>query len=73
MWQDPGQGLGSSYEDSGQPVPELLNQFGSDGWELAGIQDFRDGGDGSSFWEASRLLTVYTFERPYSAPPAFRD
>jgi hypothetical protein len=46
-------------------LPELLNRFGADGWELAGIQDFRDGGDGSSFWEASRLLTVYTFKRPY--------
>jgi hypothetical protein len=66
MWQGPGQGLGESYEDSGQTVPELLNRFGADGWELAGIQDFRDGGDGSSYWEASRLLTVYTFKRPYS-------
>jgi hypothetical protein len=65
MWQGPGQGLGESYEDGVQAVPELLNRFGADGWELAGIQDFRDGGDGSSYWEASRLLTVYTFKRPY--------
>jgi hypothetical protein len=67
-WRGPGQGLGESYEDSGQTVPELLNgnRFGADGWELAGIQDFRDGGDGSSYWEASQLLTVYAFKRPYS-------
>lgn len=59
MWQGPGEGLGESYEDSGQTVPELLNRFGADGWELASIQDFRDGGDGSSYREASRLLTVH--------------
>lgn len=56
----PGQALGRSYEDSGQTVPELLNGFGADGWELAGIQDFRDGRKGSSYWEVSRLLTVYS-------------
>ena len=33
------------------------------GWELAGLQDYRDGGDGTLFWEAARLLTVYTFKR----------
>ena len=42
---------------------ELLNRFGADGWELAGLQDYREGGDGSSYWEAARLLTVYTFKR----------
>jgi hypothetical protein len=67
MWQGPGQGLGESHEDSGQTVPELLNRLGADGWELAGIQDFRGGGDGSSYWEASRLLTVYTFKRPWGS------
>jgi len=45
-------------------LPELLNRFGADGWELAGLQDYRDGGAGTSFWEAARLLTVYTFKRP---------
>jgi hypothetical protein len=44
----------------------LLNRFGVDGWELAGVQDYRQGGDGSSYWEAARLLTVYTFKRPIS-------
>jgi hypothetical protein len=48
MWQGSGQGLAETYEDRGQTVPELLNRFGADGWELAGIQDFREGGDGSS-------------------------
>jgi hypothetical protein len=28
-----------------QTVPELLNRFGADGWELAGLHDYRDGGD----------------------------
>jgi hypothetical protein len=37
-------------------------RFGSDGWEL-GLQDYRDGEDGTSYWEAARLLTVYTFRR----------
>ena len=43
---------------------ELLNRFGADGWELVGLQDYREGGDGSSYGEATRLLTVYTFKRP---------
>jgi hypothetical protein len=50
--------------DSGQTVLELVNRFGADGWELAGLQDYRDGGDGTSFWEAARLLAVYTIKRP---------
>jgi hypothetical protein len=61
LWHGPGQGLGESYSDSEQTVPELLNRFGADGWELAGIQDYREGGEGSLYWDASRLLTVYTF------------
>jgi hypothetical protein len=32
--------------------------------ELAGLQDYRDGGAGTSYWEAAQLLTVYTFKRP---------
>jgi hypothetical protein len=58
---------GESYSDSGQTVLELLNQFGADGWELAGLQDYREGGDGTSHWEAARLLAVYTFKRPVPA------
>ena len=64
VWHGPGQGVGENYCDSGQTMPELLNRFGADGWELAGIQDYRDGGAGTSYWEAARLLTVYTFKRP---------
>jgi hypothetical protein len=64
VWHGPGQGVGENYSDSRQTVPELLNRFGADGWELAGLQDYRDGGAGTSFWEAARLLTVYTFKRP---------
>jgi hypothetical protein len=50
-------------------VLELLNRFGADGWELSALQDYREGGDGSNYWEAARLLTVYTFKRPVSAQP----
>ena len=64
VWHDPGQGVGENYSDSRQTVPELLNRFGADSWELAGLHDYRDGGDRTSFWEAARLLTVYTFKRP---------
>ena len=49
---------------------ELLNRFGVGGWESAGQQDYREGGGGTSYWEAARLLTVYTFKRliPSTAP-----
>jgi hypothetical protein len=50
VWHDPGQGVGENCSDSGQAVLELLNRFGADGWELAGLQDYRDGGDGTSYW-----------------------
>jgi hypothetical protein len=56
--------VGENYSDTDQTVLELLNRFGADGRELAGMQDYREGGDGSSYWEAARLLTVYTFKRP---------
>ena len=65
VWRGPGQGLGENYSDRDQTVLELLNRFGADGWELAGLQDYREGGDeSSSYWEATRLLTIYTFKRP---------
>lgn len=67
LWHGPGQGIGENYSDSDQTVLELLNRFGADGWELAGLQDYREGGDGSTYWEAARLLTVYTFKRPVPA------
>jgi hypothetical protein len=43
--------VGEDYADTGHTVLELLNPFGADGWELAGLQDYRADGDGSSFWE----------------------
>lgn len=63
LWHGPGQGVGENYSDSDQTVLELLNRFGADGWELVGFQDYREGGDGSSYWQAVRLLTLYTFKR----------
>jgi hypothetical protein len=64
VWHGPGQGVGENYSDSGQTVPELLNRFGADGWELAGLHEYRDGWNGTSHLDAARLLTVYTFKRP---------
>jgi hypothetical protein len=55
--------VGQNYSDSDDTVPQLLNRFVADGWELAGLQDYREGGAGSSYWDAPRLLTVYTFKR----------
>jgi hypothetical protein len=63
LWQGPGQGVGEDYSGSNRTVLELLNRFGADGWELAGVQEHREGGDGSSRWDTSRLTTVYTFKR----------
>jgi hypothetical protein len=54
--------VGESYSDSDQTVLELLNRFGADGWELAGLRDCRWGGKGSNYWGAARLLTAYTFK-----------
>jgi hypothetical protein len=55
VWHGPGLGVGEIYSDNEQAVLELLNRFGADGWELAGLQDYREGGDGPSYWEAARL------------------
>jgi hypothetical protein len=63
LWHGPGQGVGENFSNSGESVVQLLNRFGADGWELAEMQDCREGGDGSLYWEATRLLTVYTFKR----------
>lgn len=66
LWHGPGQGVGENFSDSSESVVQLFNRFGADGWELIGMQDYREGGDGSSYWEATRLLTVYTFKRMVS-------
>lgn len=63
VWHGPGRSVGENYSDNDQTALELLNRFGADGWELTALQDYREGGDGSSYWEATRLLTIYTFKR----------
>jgi hypothetical protein len=68
IWHGPGQIVGEDYSDSDQTLIELLNRFGAEGWELADLQHYREGDDGSGTWEASRLRTIYTFKRP--VPPA---
>ena len=78
VWHRPGRGVGENYSDSDQTVVELLNRFGADGWELAGLQDYREGGDGSSYWEAARLLPstpsgARSDPAAKSAEPAQRD
>ena len=46
-------GVGENYSDGcDQTVLELPNRFGANGWEPACLRDFREGGDGSSYWEA---------------------
>ena len=45
----PALGVGENCSDSGQTVLELLNRFGANSWELAGLHDYRDGGDRTSF------------------------
>ena len=39
MWRGPGPGTDQDCSDLGQTVPELLTRFGSDGWELVGLQE----------------------------------
>jgi hypothetical protein len=38
-------------------------QVGADGWELAGLEERREGGDGRTYWDAAWSLTTYTFKR----------
>jgi hypothetical protein len=63
LWHGPGQGLGENFSDSGQTVLELMNRVGADGWELAGLEERREGGDGRTYWDAAWSLTTYTFKR----------
>ncbi len=67
LWHGPGHGIGENYSDGDETVPELLNRFGADGWELTGLQEHREGGRGGSYWDASWSRTIYTFKRP--VPP----
>jgi hypothetical protein len=63
LWREPGQGLGENFSDSGQTVLELMNKVGADGWELAGLEERREGGDGRTYWDAAWSLSTYTFKR----------
>ena len=40
--------MGENYSDTEHTVLELLNRFAAHGWEMADLQDYREGGDGSS-------------------------
>ena len=62
VWRGPGQGLGEDFTDSGQSVLELLNRVGADGWELADRQEHQERGDGLSYWDPNRTVTIYTFK-----------
>jgi hypothetical protein len=53
---------GEDFTDSGQSVLELLNRVGADGWELADRQEHQERGDGPSYWDPSRTVTIYTFK-----------
>ena len=64
LWCALGQSVSENYSEGKQTVLELLNRFGADGWELASIQDHREGEAGFLLSDASRLFTVYTFKRP---------
>jgi hypothetical protein len=64
MWRGPGPGTDQDCSDLGQTVPELLTRFGSDGWELVALQEHREGGMGTSYWDAVCSATTYTFKRP---------
>ena len=41
-----------------------VNQVGSDGWELVALQEHREGGMSTSYWDAVCLVATYTFKRP---------
>ncbi len=64
LWRGPGQGLGENFTGSGQSVLELLNRVGADGWELADREEREERGDGPSYWDPSRTVTIYTFKNP---------
>jgi len=64
LWQGPGPGSDRDCSDISQAVPELLTRFGSDGWELVALQEHREGGMGTSYWDAVCSVATYTFKRP---------
>jgi hypothetical protein len=68
LWHGPSPGTDQDCSDSSQTVPELLTRFGADGWELIALQEHREGGMGTSYWDAVCSLTTYIFKRPVSSP-----
>jgi hypothetical protein len=67
LWHGPGQGLGANFSDGNQAVPELLNRFGADGWELVSHQEHGGGRTEAttrSYWDEAWSLSTYTFKRP---------
>jgi carbohydrate-binding DOMON domain-containing protein len=63
LWQEP-RGQGGDLSDSEQTVFDLLNQLGADGWELAGVEEDRQGGNRGTDWGAVWSMVIYTFKRP---------
>ncbi len=68
LWHGPSQATDEDYSDVSQTVPELLTRFGADGWELVALQEHREGGMSTSYWDAVCSLTTYTFKRPVPSP-----
>lgn len=46
-------GFGENFSGSGQSVLELMNRVGADGWELADLEERREGDDGRTYWDAA--------------------
>ena len=64
LWQEPGRRASEEYSNTNQTIPELLNRFGADGWELVGLQEHCQGEIGASYWDSFWSTTTYTFKRP---------
>lgn len=64
LWNGPGAGVGDDPSESEQTVLDLLNRLGADGWELAGVEQDRQGGNRGTDWGATWSLVIYTFKRP---------
>ena len=67
LWHGPGQALGENFTDSGQSVLELLNRMGADGRELDDRGESEERGEGPSYWDPGRTVTIYTFKNPVRA------
>jgi hypothetical protein len=65
LWRGPGERAAENYSANNQPVAVLLNQFGADGWELVGIQNYREVASGFGPGEPDRVISEYLFKRPY--------